>query len=63
MINAASDRIYRPWVVVAILPHAKVRTIACFFNRQDADDRLRILRRFVPKAVFEVVFEPPATKE
>jgi hypothetical protein len=44
-------------------PNAKVRTIACFFNRQDADDHLRVLRWFVPKAVFEVVFEPPETKE
>ncbi len=50
---------HRPWVIVRLLPGAKTHTIARFFNRQDADDRIRTLRRYVPQAVFEMMFEPP----
>ncbi|GET39039.1 hypothetical protein [Microseira wollei] len=48
----------RPWMIVRIIPGAKTHIIARFVNRQDADDRLRALQRYVPNAVFEVVFDP-----
>ncbi|MBN3879592.1 MULTISPECIES: hypothetical protein [unclassified Nostoc] len=54
--------LHRPWIIVRILPTTKTYTIARFFNRQDADDHLKLLRRFVPKAVFEIIFEPPETE-
>jgi hypothetical protein len=43
------------WAIVRILPNAEHYTIARFVHRQDADDRLRALRRFIPGGVFEVV--------
>ncbi|NEO99730.1 MAG: hypothetical protein F6K58_13840 [Symploca sp. SIO2E9] len=49
----------RPWRIVRTLPNCQHHTIARFFNRQDAEDHLRMLHRFMPKAVFEIVFEPP----
>ncbi|MEG5059180.1 hypothetical protein QUB60_14795 [Microcoleus sp. A2-C5] len=51
---AGGDR--NSWAIVRILPNAQHYTIARFFNRQDADDRLRALCRFVPDGVFEVVW-------
>jgi hypothetical protein len=33
--------------------------IARFANRQDAEDDLRFLRRFIPQAAFPMMFEPP----
>ncbi|MFB2982330.1 hypothetical protein [Microseira sp. BLCC-F43] len=53
------ERLHRPWVIVRLLPGAKTHQIARFFHRQDADDQVRTLRRYVPQAVFEIVFEPP----
>ncbi|MBE9051352.1 hypothetical protein IQ243_13170 [Nostocales cyanobacterium LEGE 11386] len=50
--------LHRPWIIVSVLPSTKTHTIARFFNRQDADDHLNFLRRFVPKGVFAIVFEP-----
>ncbi len=50
-------KLQRPWMIVRILPGAKTHTIARFVNRQDAEDRLRALRRYVPKATFEIVFD------
>lgn len=44
------------WAIVRILPNAQHYTIARFVHRQDADDRLRALRRFIPDGVFEVVW-------
>jgi len=41
------------------LPNAQRYTIAQFCNRQDANDHLRAMRRFVPNQQFEIVFEPP----
>ncbi|MGB3613432.1 MAG: hypothetical protein WBA10_06510 [Elainellaceae cyanobacterium] len=34
-------------------------TVARFRNRQDADDHLRAIRRYMPNARFEIMFEPP----
>jgi hypothetical protein len=47
----------RPWIIVRILPGAKTHIIARFVNRQDAEDRLRALQRYVPNATFEIVFD------
>ncbi|HEY9799743.1 MAG TPA: hypothetical protein V6D25_05235 [Leptolyngbyaceae cyanobacterium] len=57
--QSLSETLHRPWAIVRILPTAKTYIVARFFNRQDADDHLKFLRRFVPKAVFEMIFEPP----
>ena len=51
--------IHRPWAIARILPGAKASIIASFVNRQDADDRLRALQRYIPNAVFEIVFCTP----
>lgn len=50
-------KLQRPWMIVRILPGAKTHAIARFVNRQDAEDRLRALRRYVPNAAFEIVFD------
>ncbi|MBF2050787.1 MAG: hypothetical protein IGS54_26075 [Elainella sp. C42_A2020_010] len=50
----------RPWVIVLIQPKAQRSDLVRFRNRQDAQDHLRALRRFMPKTQFELVFDPPA---
>ena len=47
----------RPWAIVRLLPDLRRYTVARFFNRQDAEDHLRFLHRFMPAADFEVVFD------
>lgn len=47
-----------PWAVVRILPKCQRYIVARYRNRQDAHDSLRLLRRFVPGAVFELIFDP-----
>jgi putative acetyltransferase len=37
--------------------------VARFRNRQDADDHLRVLYRFIPSATFEIVFDIPDEEE
>ncbi len=49
----------RPWTIVRLLPDAQHYTVARFYNRQDANDHLRFLNRFIPAAEFEIVFDPP----
>ena len=49
----------RPWAIIRLLPNARRYTIARFFNRQDAEDHQRFLKRFIPAAEFEVVFDVP----
>lgn len=51
----------RPWTIVRLLPDASRYTIARFANRQDAQDHVRFLHRFMPAASFEVVFDVPST--
>ncbi|HLO88135.1 MAG TPA: hypothetical protein VK203_24450 [Nostocaceae cyanobacterium] len=51
--------IYHPWLIVRILDSCQPYTVARFANRQDADDHLRFLRRFIPNGVFQIMFEPP----
>ncbi len=50
----------RNWTIVLALPNAQNRIISRFRNRQDAEDCARFLRRSVPTAKFEVVFDAPA---
>ncbi len=63
MVKLLSQQSIRPWTIVRILPKARHYTVACFRNRQDADDHLRLLRRFTPGSEFEVIFAPPEEEE
>lgn len=49
----------RPWAIIRLLPDARRYTVARFVNRQDAEDHVRFLHRFMPAADFEVVFDVP----
>ena len=60
LTNALSER---PWAIARILPSAKAYIVARFRNRQDADDHLRVLYRFIPSATFEIVFDIPDEEE
>lgn len=59
MVSRQSQQNAHTWVIVRILPKAQHHTVACFRNRQDAEDHLRLLRRFIPTVEFEVMFVPP----
>jgi putative acetyltransferase len=63
MVKLLTDQSTRPWTIVRILPKARHYTVACFRNRQDADDHLRLLRRFIPGSEFEVIFAPPEEEQ
>jgi putative acetyltransferase len=54
----SEENLNRPWAIVRILPKAQRYVVARFRNRQDADDHLRVLQRFIPAAIFEIVFDP-----
>ena len=47
-----------PWAVVRILPKCQRCVVARYYNCQDAEDSLIMLRRFIPAAVFELIFDP-----
>jgi hypothetical protein len=49
----------RPWAIIRLLPNARRYTVARFFNRQDAEDHVRVLNRFMPAAEFDVLFDIP----
>lgn len=49
----------RPWAIIRLLPNARRYTVARFFNRQDAEDHVRFLNRFMPASEFEVLFDVP----
>lgn len=53
----------RPWAIVRLLPDLRRYTVARFVNRQDADDHMRFLHRFMPAADFEIAFDVPDTGE
>jgi hypothetical protein len=57
-ISSIED-LQRPWAITRILPDARHYIVARFFNRQDAEDHTRVLQRFIPAAVFEIVFDAP----
>ncbi len=49
----------RPWAIIQLLPNARRYTVARFFNRQDAEDHVRFLNRFMPATEFQVLFDVP----
>ena len=49
----------RPWAIIRLLPDARRYTVARFRNRQDAQDHLRFLKRYIPAVEFEVLFDVP----
>ncbi len=59
MVKLLSNPSDCPRAIARILPTAKAYIVARFRNRQDADDQLRVLHRFIPAAVFEIIFDPP----
>ncbi|AFZ16696.1 hypothetical protein [Allocoleopsis franciscana] len=59
MVKLFSHPSDRPWAIARILPNAKTYIVVRFRNRQDAEDHKRFLRRFIPKAQFEVLFDIP----
>jgi hypothetical protein len=59
MVKLLSAQSTRPWIIVRILPKAQRCIVARFRNRQDANDHVRALYRFIPAAKFEVIFDPP----
>ena len=63
MVRLANALSERPWAIARILPRAKAYIVARFRNRQDADDHLRVLYRFIPSATFEIVFDIPDEEE
>jgi putative acetyltransferase len=63
MVKLLSNPSVRPWAIARISPNAQVYILARFRNRQDADDHKRLLHRFIPGAVFEIIFEPPNEEE
>ncbi len=63
MVRLLSAQSPRPWAIVRILPKAQCCTVARFRNRADADDHARFLRRFIPKAEFEIIFDLPDEEE
>ena len=48
-----------PWVILQTVVITQTHTVARFANRQDAEDHLRVLRRFIPNGVFDIMFESP----
>jgi putative acetyltransferase len=63
MVKLLSTQCARPWTIVRLLPDARHYTVARFRNRQDAHDHLRLLRRFIPAAKFEIIFAPLEAEE
>ena len=57
MIELAHNLQDWPLAVVRILPKCQRCIVARYRNRQDAHDSLRVLRRFIPAAVFELIFD------
>ncbi|MGB7442517.1 MAG: methyltransferase domain-containing protein [Coleofasciculaceae cyanobacterium] len=57
-----SRRVGRPWAIVRISNDTRPTTVVSFANRQDAEDHLRILKRYLrnSQAQFTIVFEMSA---
>ncbi len=56
------ENLTHPWAILRLLPDARRYTVARFVNRQDAQDHVRFLHRFMPAADFEVVFDMPDSR-
>ncbi|HEY9651453.1 MAG TPA: GNAT family N-acetyltransferase [Coleofasciculaceae cyanobacterium] len=54
-----TEDLNRPWIIVRILPDARHYPVAKFHNRQDAQDYLRVLHRFIPTSNFKIIFDAP----
>lgn len=50
------DRLY-PWCIIRLLPNFQRITVACFRKRNEAEEHLKVLRRFLPNAAFVVLFD------
>jgi hypothetical protein len=46
------------WVLVRLLPNMQRAIVGQYRNRSDADGHLEIIRRLMPNAEFEVMFNP-----
>jgi hypothetical protein len=57
--HSLTGNLNRPWAIARILPDARHYIVARFVHRQDANDHLRFLQRFIPAAEFEIVFDVP----
>jgi hypothetical protein len=49
----------RPWAIFRVLPDSNYYIVARFRNRQDAHDHLRMLNRYMPGSIFEIIFDIP----
>ncbi|MEW6494258.1 MAG: hypothetical protein AB1589_17360 [Cyanobacteriota bacterium] len=63
MVKLLSNPSDRPWAIARMMPNAQTYIVARFRNRQDADDHKRVLHRFIPKAEFDIIFDPPKEEE
>jgi hypothetical protein len=48
-----------PWHLMILRPNATRCCIGRYHNRQEAEASLRIMRRLVPNATYEIVFVSP----
>ncbi|MGB7440190.1 MAG: methyltransferase domain-containing protein [Coleofasciculaceae cyanobacterium] len=57
-----SRRVGRPWAIVRISNDTRPTTVARFVNRQDAEDHLRVLKRYLrtTPAQFTIIFDMSA---
>jgi hypothetical protein len=46
-----------PWTLVRLLPNAQHYTVARFYSRAEAENHKRFLRKWMPMAHFEVIFD------
>jgi hypothetical protein len=49
-----------PWMLVRLLPNAQHYTVARFYSRAEAENHQRFLRKWIPAAEFEVMFDADA---
>ena len=50
-----------PWCIIRYLPNMQRITVARFRRRNEALDHLQVLRRLIPKAPLEVIFDVTVT--
>lgn len=62
-ITSQSEDYQHPWAIVRLLPDLRRYPVARFYNRQDAQDHLRVLKGFIPTAEFEIIFDVPSRVE
>ena len=62
-ISSQSEDYQHPWASVRLLPDLRRYPVARFYNRQDVQDHIRVLKRFMPAAEFEIIFDVPSQVE